>query len=90
MPRGVFTDPLDCLPEKLGLLLAQTLTELIERLNALGYELRQALLRILRRVNLRDGLIKSLNDTGRGKNPLLVILFKPEGEELTPGKTGFR
>lgn len=90
MPRGVFTDPLDRFPEELGLLLAQTLTELIERLNALGYELRQALLRILRRVKLRDGLIKSLNDTGRGKDPLLVVLVKPEGEELTPGKTGFR
>jgi hypothetical protein len=52
--------------------------------------LRQALLRILRRVKLRDGLIQSLNDTGRGKDPLLVVLFEPESEELTPGTTGFR
>jgi len=41
-------------------------------------------------VNLRDGLVKSLYDAGRGKDSLLVILFKPEGKELTPGKTGFR
>jgi hypothetical protein len=90
LPGGVFTDPPDRFPEELGLLLAQTLTELIERLNALGYELCQALLRILRRVNLRDGLIKGLCDTGRGKDPLLVVFFKPESEELTPGKTCFR